>query len=421
MPVISNPTYLPTSGYRPVEWVTSVTTLAANIVEWAVVEVFFNAVKVAEFKKAPFSSVSGGAVITYGFKLDPQAIFQNLKAPIAQSIKSSIFGPLGAGYSFDNTDFYTSINLSVSYLFRNSTTGLLEPVPAATDVTLATPTFVAARQQAEDQSLKPAYFPDPLNLAPAKFLTNSPGTQDICLDESLFISIIGGLGNALRVTTFDAAGIAIDEGIFSSPISGVNSQETFGIGPNEIRATVWDLAGAVNIDNPLVASYRVTFGSYGPPFVPLSESKFYTLVDCCEERATRLHFFNLLGGADAYTFKSLRIVSVETKSGRAQKPLGWDFTLPSPHNVSDKGRFKIDSQADDIYQIESTFLEPDAAQWLCELLSSPEVYLEQGGDLLAIVIDDTTQEIETSETSAIQLVRFSVTFRLANSRVIQRA
>jgi hypothetical protein len=169
-----------------------VTTLAADVVEWAVVEVFFDAVKVADFKKAPFFAVSGGAVITYGFKLDVQAIFQNLKAPIAQNIKSTIFGPLGAGYSFDNSDFYANVNLSVTYLFRDSTTGLLTPVPAVTDVTLANYTFVAARQQTEDQSLKPAYYPDPLNLAPAKFLTNSPALQQICLTESLFISLIHG-------------------------------------------------------------------------------------------------------------------------------------------------------------------------------------------------------------------------------------
>lgn len=420
MPVISNPTYLPTSGYRPVEWVTSVTTLAANVVEFAVVEVFFNAVQVATFKQSPFFAVSGGAVLTYGFKLDVQSIFQNLKAPIAQNIKSTIFGPLGSGYSFDNTDFYASVNLSVTYLYRDPTTGLLVDT-GATDVTLATPVFVAARQQTDDQSLKPAYYPDPLNLAPAKFLTNSPSTQPICLTESLFISLIHGFANALRVTTYDSAGAQIDEGVVSAPPSGPNSEITYGIGPNEIRATVFDLFGSVNIDNPLVASYRITYGSYGPPFVPLSESKFYTLVGCCEDRATRLHFMNLLGGADAYTFTSLRVKSIETKSALAQKPLGWDFTLASPHNPSDKGRFKIDSQADEVYQVESTFLEPDEAQWLCELLSSPEVYLEQGGDLIALTIDDTTQELETTDTGAIQLVRFSVTFRLSNGRVVQRA
>jgi hypothetical protein len=210
----------------------------------------------------------------------------------------------------------------------------------------------------------------------------------------------------VRVQTFDGpngSGAMIDEGIVSAPASGPNSEITFGVGPSEIRNTTFDLAGSVNIDNASVQSYCLTYGSYGAPFVPLTEVKCFDLVDCCEERATRLHFFNLLGGADAYTF------------------LGWDFTLSDPHNVSDKGRFKIDSQADDIYQIESKFLEPDVAQWLCELLSSPEVYLEQGGNLLAIVIDDTTQELETSETSAVQLVRFSVTFRLANSRVVQRA
>lgn len=423
MPVVFNPTYRPTSGYRPVEWVLSATTPAADPVEFAIVEVFFDGVKVADLQKAPFSAVSGGAVITYGFRIDVQEIFQNLKAPRPDgvNIRSTIFGDLGAAYAADNPDFYADVNLSVTYLFRDSTTGKLTDL-GITDVTLATPTYVLARQHQEDQAVSPTYTPDPLNLAPSKFLTNAPSVQDICLTESLFISVIHGLANAVRVQTFDGlngSGALIDEGIINMPATGVNSQNTFGIGPNEIRATTF-ASGSVNIDNASVKSYCVTVGTFSP-FIQLTETKCFNIVDCCEERSTRLHWLNLLGGADAYTFKSLKNIALETRSSAAQKPLNWDFAAASPHNVSDKGRFKIDSQATERYSIESKFLEPEVSFWLSELLSSDETYLEEGGELVPVTIADVTQDLVNSETGGVQLVRFTIEVIKSNDRVVQRS
>jgi hypothetical protein len=252
------------------------------------------------------------------------------------------------------------------------------------------------------------------------FLTNMPSPSSICLGESLFIGVIGNLGNAMQIETFRSNGTPIDVGSVTVPSSALNQQLSLGIGPNEIRNTTFDLAGPVDIDDPDVAYYTVTYGSYGAGFIQWSEIRRYNIDTCCCDDHKRLHFFNLLGAADAYTFKAVNDRSYKTESGLAQKPLTWDFQSSTPHSIEDKGAFKIDSRANYICQLESDWLTREEAEWLTELLSSPEVYLETDSGLLPMAIDDVEQQVKNTQTGGVQLVRFKIKSPEANERIIQR-
>jgi hypothetical protein len=259
-----------------------------------------------------------------------------------------------------------------------------------------------------------AYIPLFASFAP--FLTNSATTQNICLTDSLFISTIASTGNAVRVITYDSAGVQIDLGVFSAPGSA-NEQISFGIGPNEIRNTVFDLAGSVNIDNPLAVSYTVAYGA-GAIFFEYTAVYTFNLIKCCD--GVRLHWLNRLGGTDAYTFKALNETQQETKSEVAQTPLSWDFLSATPHNINDKGSFKIDSRANIIRTLESTPVVVSVANWLAELASSPEVYMETASGLVPVLIEDLEQKIDTNNSTGLMLVNFNLTSPEANERIIQR-
>ena len=348
-------------------------------------------------------------------------VYSNAKKhPKAQS-KTLAFGTPSVQYNDAATDCYGDLSIEVEYFYVDVNTGLTVP-QGFTDVSIDVPAYIATRQHEDDMSLD-AYIPDLAALAPSKWLTNQPLISTICLQESLFFSTIFGDANHLRVTTYDGpngTGAVIDEAFLVFPISGFNSQVAFGVGPNELRATTFTV-GTLNIDNVLVQSYRLTVGLDTAPMTPLSESYIFNLSNCCGEDWTRLHWLNRLGGTDAFTFKSLNVKLQETTSDTAEKPLTWDSATATPHNINDKGSFKIDSRAVIKRTLETTPIAPDFAEWLAELLSSPEVYLETNLGLVPIVISDVSdQQLETTTSTELALVRFSIDTKDANERIIQR-
>ena len=279
MAIVQNPQYSPASGYRPVEWIfqTIENAVTNGVIKIAKIIVTLDGVNVGTFTKRPYIVLGFGPVFTYGFKFDVESIFQRLKAPKAQD-KTEAFGTLAAQYNADATDCYGDIELEIEYFYESATTGLLVS-QGFTETTTDWPVFIATMQHEEDMALT-AYVPDVASLVASKWLTNAPLSQSICLQDSLFLNTIHGDANYLRVETFDSVGATIDTGYLLFPASGFNSQVALGVGPNEIRNTTFS-SGSVNIDNPSVATYRVTVGQGVGPFIPLSETYIFTLIDCC--------------------------------------------------------------------------------------------------------------------------------------------
>jgi hypothetical protein len=417
MAIVQNPQFDPASGYRPVEWISqTIENIANGEIKIATAIVTLDGTQVATIKKRPYIRLGFGPVFTYGFKWDVQAIFQRLKAPKAQS-KTLAFGAIGAQYNADASDCYGELELELEYFYEDASTGLLVS-QGFTEFTTDWPVFIATRQHEQNMNLL-SYVPDAGSLLPSKWLTNAPLNQTICLEDSLFLNTIHGDANFLRVQTFDSVGAVIDTGYLAFPASGFDSQVALGVGPNEIRNTTFT-SGSVNIDNTSVASYQVTVGQGNAPFIALSETYTFTLQDCCLDDFERLHFLNRLGGTDAFTFKSLNVRSQTTTSEVAQKPLDWNSDTSQPHRLNDRGAFKLDSRAVISRQLETPPLEPNFADWLAELLSSPEVYWERSNGLVPVVIEDTEQEIETNTDTELALFSFSIVAKDANERIIQR-
>lgn len=417
MAIVQNPQYSPASGYRPVEWIfQTIENSGTGTIKIAKITVDLDGVQVGEFTKRPYVVLGFGPVFTYGFKFDVEAIFQRLKAPKAQQ-KTLAFGTLAAQYNAEATDCKGEVVIEIEYFYEDTTTGLLVS-QGFTDISTDWPVFIATRQHEEDMALT-AYVPDVAALAPSKWLTKTPLSGNTCLQDSLFLNTIHGDANYLRVETFDNVGAAIDTGYLVFPASGFNSQVALGVGPNEIRNTTFSV-GAVNIDNPSVASYRLTVGQGTGPFIGLSEAIVFALIDCCQDDFQRLHFLNSLGGTDAFTFKSLNRRKLTTASEEAQKPLGWNSSTSTPHSVTDRGGFRIDIDAFYSWDLESMTLNRDTATWLVDLLTTSESFLETSAGLLPVKVGDVEQDITTNTDTELPLVRFSINTKEVNKRITHR-
>jgi hypothetical protein len=167
---------------------------------------------------------------------------------------------------------------------------------------------------------------------------------------------------------------------------------------------------------PVGYYYSVQVGNLiAPSTFTLQGVKYmFKMVDCCANKV-RLHWLNRLGGSDAYTFTNKKIVSESNSSSLAQKAQTWITTAPSSYTF-DKGRFKIQQNATKEYEVESTFYDVSWGEWLAELLSSPEVYMETSVGLISVVITDSSIKIE--ETN--ELVNVTVKFIESNNISVQQ-
>lgn len=321
-------------------------------------------------------------------EIDAQSIIQDYLSPNqTQNITTSSFGVNGSPYKIVNTGLVCSIDFSVTYLEQLANGklqdfGLVETIGQYL-------VFTATTQNFDSIDLAP-FLP---NLGvDTRFLTNSPTTQDICLDDSYYLSILSGTGFATnfvaQVQTFDSSGAVIETGEVSyvallAAAGFTVAPITFGAGPANLRTTVYDV-GAVNIDNPLIAHYTVSFGTGGGSIT--SEVFRFDLVPCCDSYKVRLFFLNNKSGFDAVTMQYTE-QTITTKSTTIQKPLRWGDVAPY-HDPLDKGRYNVNIEAIESFSLSKIVKSKAEGVRLQELAYSPEVYAEIDGQVQAVTVEN---------------------------------
>ena len=403
MPLVTAPIYNPASMSQPIEFIFSAA--SANPILYANAQLFTDGVAQADIQKIPFQEIAG----TYFFRFDMKRVCEITSAPIAQSL-TSCFSTLDANYVSYNPDLHSSIALVVTYFYEDPTTG--KPVNLGITDTIPFGTYEALTTQ---RQIGEALDLNEFTVALRRFYTNQPNAYDITTTENLFTTLPAFNVDRIQVTTYDSAGVLIDQGQISVAIGTDQTPLTIGAGVPQLDGTTY-VVGAVNILNPNVASYTIQGGQFLGFFVGLTEIRTYNIVPNCSKRSLRVHFLNRLGGADAFTFTAAKVRKEASTSGLSKKPLNWDYTASPPLNVYDKGSFKIDIKAGEFYEVESSFYGEAKGSWLAELLSSPETYIETTQGLKACTVDDT--EITISDID--NLITVKAVVRLAVDKFIQR-
>jgi len=423
MPIVTVPFYNILAAYRPVAWETSVlvdsslyTPISAEVL------IFKNAVLLVttvynldNIQPAIFPNV------TAYFKIDIQKFCQDSIAP--NTPLPSVFCASGVGFVV-NTDAYADYEIGVVYKAIDLATGLIVTV-GVPDVTIAVTVFSTTRQHTELMDL--FYYYGTLGFQDGHYLTNSARTLDVCEDENIYLSAITPYSltpiSGCGVGLFDAAGNLLDFGAsLTLGIPTLSNQISQNVNINSLAALVYQI-GTPNFANPLISYYKVNWGvlfEYSPglwSYVEHTETFTYNLIpSCCDTRSLRLHWLNLLGGVDSYTFNSEKDLQIKTNSDRAMKALNWVIGSQFPNDINDVGSFKYNSKASKAYQLSSRFLTNDEAFWLSELLVSPKVYAEIDNSLVPVIIEDKEQSITRHNGK----IRFEIAATLANNVSIQR-
>ena len=279
-------------------------------------------------------------------------------------------------------------------------------------------------------------------------LSNSPLTQSIRDDEYQTLSIINGNFNGsttraqdiyyIQVSVYNAAGSNIQNfGWFNA---GSN-----GGGPRPSGLNTWPVAvitGKVNDSNRLIHvatgpqnfadqgntlnanwdSYKVILMGQESSGIEdggaIYAEKWFTKQEGeCGYSGTRFAFLNELGGWDYFTFEY-----ADGKSDTITRET-YDKTFVPYNTTTNSAPYNMSNRGSEVYSIsykesrvaESDYLSQAEADWLRELVESPEVYIQSGTDFLPVVITDTNFTYKTNPRSQ-KLYRLTIRYTMANTR-----
>lgn len=279
-------------------------------------------------------------------------------------------------------------------------------------------------------------------------LTNAPHTQSIREDEYATLSIINGnFDNSstkaqdifwIQVSWYNSAGAQIQNNDWYNVDSG-----SYNGGPRTAYSDLWSAvynnqtngtrlihiaAGPQNfVDNGI--SIPSTWAYYeikvvGQDDAGLEDSdaiyaqKRYTKNEGqCGYSGTRFVFLNELGGYDYYSFDfaDSRQDNI-TRQTYDQTFINYSGGGSSiPYNKSRRGSKIYSISYQESRVAESDYLSQAEADWLRELVESPNVFIQEGTDFLPIVIEDTNFTYKTNPRSQ-KLYRLTLRYRMANSR-----
>jgi len=407
---------------------------SANPLVLAIASVVVDLATVTSIRKSP-SYVLGGT--NYYFEFDVAKILQTNSAPNPTQKTTTFYNTNNASYNVLNSDCHTSVGLIITYYYIDSMTGLLTQLTAGSPPVAVIDTIgsgyyatIGTRQTLEYMGLDSYAIDYPVvgGVYDRYFLTNLPSVYPtastktdnpipICATDNLTMSYIpAATTNALRVVVYDQNQTVVGSaGFISITPNSTLTPRTIGAGIQQLLATTMTPA------NPMTAIqtgyyYSIQAGNLVAPstFTLQGVKYMFKVVDCCANKV-RLHWLNRLGGSDSYTFTNYKKISVTNNSSTAQKPLSWSPILPST-TTYDKGRFKIQQTALKQYEAESVFYDVSWGEWLSELISSPEVYMETPSGLVAVVIEDS--EIVVEEYN--NMVNVKITFSEANNISVQQ-
>ena len=413
--ILLQPPFAELPAYRPIKFLLVFTSVLAAPFENAVVTIYKDAVEIGppiRFKSSSNAPGVAPATQDYFFEVDIQKYCQDLLAPNTSlpSIFENASTNPSVNVAIDNDDFYGLFRIEITYEFINSTTGLLTPLPSV-DISNDFSIYTASRTQFEQMDLED-YIGTFLGVN-TKFLTKSSTDVDICQTDNFMLSFIEPAITHFFIRFYDSAGVLLDFGIATSGATA--AERTLKVGLDELAKVTWTLGFPV-LPNPLIASYQVSFGYFFASYVRQTEIFTFNLIKCCPLRELRLHWMNLLGGADSYTFSSTKDLKMATTAEEGEKALSWVIGSTTPNDKSDIGSMKLKSEAKKSYELNTKILTNTEASWLSELLFSPKVYAELDNTLIPVIVQPTTQSISRHTGK----IRMPIVVTLANDLIIQR-
>jgi hypothetical protein len=279
-------------------------------------------------------------------------------------------------------------------------------------------------------------------------LTNGPVTQSIKEDEYATLSFINGNFDDstqdaqdiyyIQLLWYNSSGTQIQ----ANDWENINFGDAEG-GPRTSAAQFWSAvatnqtngtrlvhiaAGPQNFDDggfPIPSNwayYEISVYGQGDDGLENSGAVYarrrYTKsTGACGYTGTRFAFLNELGGYDYFSFDLADTKQDNITRQTYEKPFVpfSTSTNSAVYNKSQRGSTVYSISYDETRRAESDYLTQAQADWLRQLVESPEVFVQEGTDFLPVVIT-TSQFIHKTNPRSQKMYTLSIDYKLANQR-----
>jgi len=221
-------------------------------------------------------------------------------------------------------------------------------------------------------------------------MSNSPATQSFSPDEYLTLSFVD---TTATVNYYETGSLAYTRTI-GSPV-----YYTLGISPLNFNTEPI-------IQNADVITVEVNSGSI---------SKRYELDTDCRDDSLRIAFINKYATWDYYTIHNpvRRITQIDKQVYEiGSTKLNEEQTT---FNVSNRGITQYFTDYKDEFEITTDSLTATESQWLRELFTSTEVFIQSGTDMIPINILNTSETI-SNNTARNKNYQYTIRYQYANIR-----
>jgi hypothetical protein len=263
-----------------------------------------------------------------------------------------------------------------------------------------------------------------VNAATRKFLTNIPkgvrppdqNTQSVELTDKGFTYFLTGTGGDIdeyKVFAYNSSNVLITTAVVTSVVA-VDKMAVIPSSPeslNSVDATVIDIGQPVIPSN--CEHYYIELYESG---VAVSEKMHFDITSECRYEVRRLEFLNSLGGFDTFNF---------TKVSRKSETIERKFYKQNADNMvsgvidyslQDKVKTQYYTRSSPKIKLNSDNLSVDVYNWLLELIESPEIYLWENGERIAIQNITSDWEEKRADTDSVFNLEIDLELGIDNYR-----
>ena len=245
-----------------------------------------------------------------------------------------------------------------------------------------------------------------LTTSSKKFLSESPLTKDIELEQDEFLGMGWGVSSGIiknyliNILTYDS----------------VNSL----LNTDTLTVAEWNLATVSNLTDPYldvpvgtanILAMGVSLTNVAKYTIKLvnddgvkSELRTYNIFDSCSTDL-RIHFINKFGKQDSITLKGNQTESIDYKS------INYTKALSETYSTRDYGQAIIQNTVETSYTAYSKSIGRSVLDFANSMLITKIAWMEVGGEYYSIVIESGSKVVRNEDNTPIQ---FRLDFSLAN-------
>ena len=259
----------------------------------------------------------------------------------------------------------------------------------------------------------------------SNFLTDNP-LIEVTTTDKLNIGFLNGTtnkGKYLEISTYEFDGSFADTVTILNPYNTISANADRSIDVNVgytwLNSLVTaDLAtGSAPFMSPTLQFWTIRMtDSIG---ADTSEALSIYLVDqCTKGTPVRFKFMNNYGHYDYFTFLGATKKNTDIKRNNYKSDSYKWSTSGYLGNSRNRGTTQFETKLDDTINVQSDWITEEQSAWLEQLVTSPDVYVYSGSDLVAVNIVDTSYQ--TKYEASEQLFNLSLSFKYNYNRTRQR-